>query len=70
MNGRIIPIGEACVPVTDWGVTHADIPYDVVPVWEGGMFRLADYLDRFHASMAALCLDPNMSRDAIQTALR
>ena len=69
MRGRIIPIGEACIPITDWGLTHCDITYDVVPVWNGGMFRLPAYLDRFEASMAALHLDPDMTRDAIQSAL-
>ena len=69
MRGRIIPIGEACIPITDWGLTHCDITYDVVPVWKGGMFRLPAYLDRFEASMAALHLDPDMTRDAIQSAL-
>ena len=69
MRGRIIPIGEACIPVTDWGLTHCDITYDVVPVWKGGKFRLSVYLDRFEASMVALHLDPDMTRAAIQSAL-
>ena len=69
MRGRIIPIGEACIPVTDWGLTHCDITYDVVPVWKGGKFRLSAYLDRFEASMVALHLDPDMTRAAIQSAL-
>ena len=65
MRGRIIPIGEACIPITDWGLTHCDITYDVVPVWNGGMFRLPAYLDRFEASMAALHLDPDMTRRTV-----
>ena len=69
MKGRIIPIGEAAIPVNDWGLVHSDITYDVVPVWEGGFFRLEDYLDRFQASMAALRLDPKMSRQSIKSAL-
>jgi len=31
MNGTIIPISEASIPVTDWGLTHSDITYDVAP---------------------------------------
>jgi branched-chain amino acid aminotransferase len=53
MRGAVIPISEATIGVTDWGLTHSDIAYDVVPVVEGGFFRLEDYLDRFMASMAA-----------------
>ncbi|MGD9864033.1 MAG: hypothetical protein AB7S99_12560, partial [Pseudodonghicola sp.] len=56
MGGRIIPISEASIGVTDWGLTHSDITYDVVPVWGGAFFRLEDYLDRFLASLAALRL--------------
>lgn len=69
MRGEVVPIGEAAIPVTDWGLVHSDITYDVAPVWEGGFFRLPDYLDRFDASMAALRLDVGMTRDQIRRAL-
>lgn len=69
MKGRIMPIAEASVGVLDWGLTHSDVTYDVVPVWRGGFFRLEDYLDRFMQSMAAMRLDPGMDRAAIKTAL-
>ena len=69
MDGRVMPIGEAAIPVTDWGLIHSDITYDVAPVWEGGFFRLGAYLDRFETSMAALRLDIGMSRDDIRAAL-
>lgn len=70
MDGRIIAIADAGIPVTDWGLTHSDIGYDVVPVWKGGFFRLDDYLDRFLASVAALRMDIGMDRAGIVTALR
>lgn len=69
LGGTIIPISEAGIPVTDWGLTHADICYDVVPVWKGGFFRLEDYLTRFMASVAALRMEIGMDRDAIRRAL-
>lgn len=69
MKGAIIPIAEASIPVTDWGVTHSDITYDVAPVWDGGFFRLTDYVARFQASIAALQLDIGMDADEIMTAL-
>ena len=46
MNGTIIPISEASIPVTDWGLTHSDITYDVAPVRDCVFFRLNDYIDR------------------------
>lgn len=73
MDGKIIPIGEAKIGVTDWGLTHSDITYDVAPVKDGAFFRLDDYLDRFHASMAAMHMDvvsrQGMDRAAIRRVL-
>lgn len=65
MKGEIIPIDDAAIPVTDWGLTHSDIVYDVVPIWNGGFFRLPDYLARFEASMASARLNVSMDGDAI-----
>jgi branched-chain amino acid aminotransferase len=69
MNGKIIPITEASIPVTDWGLTHSDITYDVAPVWNGSFFRLDDYLNRFFESMNSLHLDPKMTKQQVQDAL-
>jgi branched-chain amino acid aminotransferase len=69
IGGDIITIADAGIPVNDWGVTHCDIGYDVVPVWKGAFFRLDDYLGRFMASVAALRMDVGMDREAIATAL-
>lgn len=68
-GGHVVPLADAGLPLTDWGVTHSDIAYDVVPVWQGAFFRLDDYLDRFEASMAAARMDVRMDRAAITQAL-
>ncbi|MEX3016325.1 aminotransferase class IV [Gymnodinialimonas hymeniacidonis] len=68
-QGRIVPIAEAALPVTDWGVTHSDIAYDVVPVWKGGFFRLDDYVARFMASLAALRMEIGRDADEVKAAL-
>ena len=68
-RGRLIPLGEASIGVTDWGLTHSDITYDVVMVIDDAFFRLEDHLDRFEASMAALRLKPAEDREAIRGAL-
>lgn len=51
MKGEIMPVADAAIPVTDWGLTHSDITYDVVHVWDGRFFRLDDYLERFERSL-------------------
>ena len=69
MDGQIIPIADAAIPVTDWGLTHSDIAYDVVPVWQGAFFRRDDYVTRFIASLTAARFDIGMDRAAICAAL-
>ncbi|MEM7632727.1 MAG: aminotransferase class IV [Pseudomonadota bacterium] len=69
MAGQIIPIADAAIPVTDWGLTHSDIAYDVVPVWQGAFFRRDDYVARFVSSVAALRFDIGMDADAVCAAL-
>ena len=69
MNGQVMPLSEASLPVNDWGLIHSDITYDVVPVWNGGFFRLADYLARFEESMRALRMDVGMDLKGIRQAL-
>lgn len=54
--GQFVPIGEATIPVLDWGFLRSDATYDVVHVWHGSFFRLDDHLDRFERSCALLRL--------------
>ena len=69
MNGTVIPISQAKIPVNDWGLVHSDITYDVVPVIDGAFFRFDKYLARFLSSMGNLHLDPGMNKRDIQAAL-
>ena len=69
MGGEIMPLSAARLAVNDWGIIHSDITYDVVPVWDGGFFRLDDYVDRFCRSMASLRMDVGMSPTQIRASL-
>ena len=69
MNGTVIPMSQAKIPVNDWGLVHSDITYDVVPVIDGAFFRFDEYLTRFLSSMENLHLDPGMSKRDIEVAL-
>jgi len=40
MNGKVLPIAQATIPVNDWGLVHSDITYDVVPVIDGAFLDL------------------------------
>ena len=61
VGGRYVPIGEASIPITDWGFLRSDATYDVVTVWDGAFFRLAEHLQRFRASCARFRLDPGLT---------
>ena len=58
VDGAYVPVGEAKLPILDWGFTSSDVTYDVVHVWKGAFFRLDDHLDRFERSCKALRLRP------------
>lgn len=51
-----VPVEEARLPLLDWGFLRSDATYDVVHVWRGSFFRLADHLERFRRGMAELRL--------------
>ena len=69
IGGEYCPIEEAKISVLDLGVTRSDATYDVVHVWRGRFYRLADHLDRFAASCVRLRLDPGYDRAGIEAIL-
>ncbi len=69
IEGDYVPIGEARLPLLDWGFTRSDVTYDVVHVWKGSFFRLDDHLDRFQRSCDRLRLNPGYRRDEIREIL-
>src|SRR5258708_33181605 len=69
IDGRYMPIGEAAIPITDWGYRRSDVTYDVVGVWEGRFFRLDDHIRRFRASMRKFRFEPRGSDEDIKAIL-
>ena len=69
MDGQFMPLAEAKIGVTDWGLVRSDATYDVVSVWDGAFFRLEDHLDRFLASMGKLRMTIPQNRDDIRNIL-
>lgn len=63
--GKYLPVGQASIPLTDWGFLRSDAAYDVVTVWDGAFFRLHDHLQRFRASCKHFRLDPGRSDEEI-----
>jgi branched-chain amino acid aminotransferase len=69
IDGMVVPINEARIPITDMGFARSDVTYDVVAVWRGAFFRLDAHLDRFLRNCKRLRLDPGLSREQIAQAL-
>jgi len=66
VDDRVVPIGEARLPLLDWGFLHSDATYDVAHVWQGRFFRLDDHIERFEASMRALRMALPLDRASIR----
>ena len=69
VDGEFVPVGEARIPILDWGFLRSDATYDVAHVWRGSFFRLEDHLDRFERGMAKLRMSLPFGRDRIREIL-
>ena len=62
IEGEVVPVERAKIPILDWGFLHSDATYDVAHVWKGAFFRLDDHIDRFLNNARRLRL--NVGHDA------
>jgi branched-chain amino acid aminotransferase len=69
IDGQVVPMAEARIPITDTGFTRSDLTYDVVSVWDGAFFRIEDHLDRFLRNCRRLRLTVPHDRDEIRQVL-
>ena len=51
VNGELIPLSEARLPVTDAAVLYGDSLYEVVPVYNGKMLGASDHIARLLRSL-------------------
>jgi branched-chain amino acid aminotransferase len=58
LDGAIGPVAEARIPVTDEGFLRGDGCFEVIRVYDGKPYALADHLARMERSAANLRLDP------------
>lgn len=69
IEGSLVPIHEARIPLLDQGFLHSDLTYDVPAVWDGRFFRLDDHLTRFEASLGKLRLQWPLPRAKVREIL-
>jgi branched-chain amino acid aminotransferase len=56
VDGRTLPAEEATIPATDEGLLRGDGVFEVIRVYDGRPFALADHLDRIERSAANMRL--------------
>jgi branched-chain amino acid aminotransferase len=65
LDGRIAPAEETFIPATDEGLLRGDGAFEVIRVYDGRPFALADHLDRLERSAASLRL-PDAQRPELE----
>jgi len=63
LNGAFVPLEEAKIPVMDRGFLFGDGVYEVIPVYGGRPFRLAEHLDRLDYSLDGIRLANPLRRE-------
>jgi len=61
VNGRFLPLEEACVSVEDRGFQFGDGVYEVIRVYGGKPFRLKEHLSRLERSAQAIAISVPLS---------
>lgn len=69
INGRIVPLQQASVPVTDHGLLYGDGIFEGIRIYHGRAFRLRQHLDRLCLSARALALKIPYDNDELTLAI-
>lgn len=69
VDGELVPLHEARIPILDQGFMHSDLTYDVPSVWDGRFFRLDEHIARLEASCDKLRLKLPLPREEVKRTL-
>src|ERR1700733_2973604 len=69
IDGRYMPIGEAAIPITDWGYRRSDVSYAVVGVWEGRFVPQLHPSRSYRSSMRKFRFEARISDEDINALL-
>ncbi|MEE9190877.1 MAG: D-amino acid aminotransferase [Candidatus Neomarinimicrobiota bacterium] len=70
LNGQYLPIEEAKISVLDRGFTFGDGIYEVIPVYNGHIFRLKEHIERLNNSLDEVFIDKPHEMDQWEKILR
>ena len=68
VNGKIVPVGEATVPVHDRSFLYGDGAFDTAVARRGRVFRLDAHIDRLFRSLAVLRIPPPLGKSELHGA--
>lgn len=57
LDGRLVPAAQASIPVTDEGLLRGDGAFEVIRLYEGRLFALAEHLERLARTAQTLRLE-------------
>lgn len=69
VEGELVPLSQARIPLLDQGFLHGDLTYDVPSVWDGRFFRLDDHLTRLEASCQKMRMTIPLPREEVKQIL-
>lgn len=69
IEGELVPVNEARIPLLDQGFMHSDLTYDVPSVWDGRFFRLDEHLARLQTSCKKLRLQLPFPKEEVKRIL-
>ena len=69
VEGELVPLAEARIPLKDQGFMHSDLTYDVPSVWDGRFFRLDDHMTRLEVSCAKMRMKLPLPREEVKDIL-
>ena len=70
LNGKFLPLGKARVSALDRGFLFGDAVYEVIPSYEGRLFRLHHHLERLEQSLSAIRMTNPLAAEQWQDLLR
>ncbi|PPD35567.1 MAG: D-amino acid aminotransferase [Methylomonas sp.] len=63
LNGDYLPLADAKISVMDRGFLFGDGVYEVIPAYQGRLFRFEDHIDRLNNSLLEIRLELQKSLD-------
>lgn len=69
LNGEIMPVAQARIPVMDHAVLYGDGIFEGIRFYNGRPFRLREHLQRLSDSAAMVALRLPLDHDALETAV-